>query len=74
MIGIGKPVRVRCFLLRPTLVSFADEARVTDHTGRLLNDLGMFLSHRRTVQLQTMISKTKSPRVIFEKIFSIVSM
>jgi anti-sigma factor RsiW len=24
MIGIGKPVRVRCFLLRPTLVSFAD--------------------------------------------------
>ena len=24
MIGIGKPVRVRCFRLRPTLVSFAD--------------------------------------------------
>jgi anti-sigma factor RsiW len=24
MIGIGEPVRVRCFLLRPTLVSFAD--------------------------------------------------
>jgi anti-sigma factor RsiW len=24
MIGVGKPVRMRCFLLRPTLVSFAD--------------------------------------------------
>jgi len=24
MIGVGKPVRLRCFLLRPTLVSFAD--------------------------------------------------
>jgi len=26
MIGVGKPVRIRCFLLRPTLVSFADGA------------------------------------------------